>query len=198
MEDAEDKAPKAKKPRLLAALPTYSGCGRSTVYKWNKKMREAAVGCKTLDGFLTSQQSIPVNLRINDGLDQAQEPLAEAEDKDNSDICILPTYEEWWGWIRNSQTNHDDEPTNGSAVEVTGATGTPVASAEWITSEDLLDIRDEEPEESQRPAISVVVQKMIAAAKRHKSFPALFKLQAIQKYLELVLKYSCNPNVKNP
>ncbi|KAG6856794.1 hypothetical protein H0H87_000762 [Tephrocybe sp. NHM501043] len=174
-------------------------------------MHEAAVGCKSLDAFFTPRQLTPAKLSINDGLeslDQAQEALKAAdEDGPDPDVEILATYEEWWGWTPNGQTNN--EPTSRSAVDITGATGAaasagsdtiltdPTLPCPEIASEDWLDIRDEEAEECQGLAVSIVVQKLIAAAKRHKLFPALFKLQAIQKYLELTLRYSHNPNIKN-
>ncbi|KAG6846249.1 hypothetical protein H0H93_015059, partial [Arthromyces matolae] len=49
--------PKAKKPRLLTALPTYSGCSRSSRYKRDKDLREATVGYRKINEFFVIKDS---------------------------------------------------------------------------------------------------------------------------------------------
>ncbi|KAG6863728.1 hypothetical protein C0991_003653, partial [Blastosporella zonata] len=100
--------------------------------------------------------------------------------------------------VQNSvEDDNVSTPENG----VDSVTGIEVTDEE----RDLLNIRDEEfedddiqPEVEPQLAVGIIVKQLIVAAKRHKSFGALFKLQAVQKYLELVLKYLNNPKIKNP
>lgn len=68
----------------------------------------------------------------------------------------------------------------------------PVSPEEWLkmTSDDELD------DSSQ--SVGEIVNKLLKSARQHKSFIALYKLQAVKNYLELMLKYLQNPSVKNP
>lgn len=80
-----------------------------------------------------------------------------------------------------------DKPSN--EVEVSEE---PVSPEEWLemTSDDEL---DDSP-----PSVGEIVNKLLKSARRHKSFIALYKLQAVKNYLELTLKYLRTPRVKNP
>jgi hypothetical protein len=49
-----------------------------------------------------------------------------------------------------------------------------------------------------RPPVTAIVARLIKEAKQHKSFSALFKLEAVKKYIELYHKYAQNPRVNNP
>jgi len=42
------------------------------------------------------------------------------------------------------------------------------------------------------------MMKLIGEAKKHQSFLALFKLQAVKNYLKLLNRYHHIPNIKNP
>ena len=80
-----------------------------------------------------------------------------------------------------------DKPSN--EVEVLKE---PVSPEEWLemTSDDELD--------DSAPSVGEIVNKLLKSARRHKSFIALYKLQAVKNYLELTLKYLRTPHVKNP
>lgn len=68
----------------------------------------------------------------------------------------------------------------------------PVSPEEWLEM-----ISDDELDDSS-PSVGEIVNKLLKSARRHKSFIALYKLQAVKNYLELTLKYLRNPRVKNP
>ena len=49
-----------------------------------------------------------------------------------------------------------------------------------------------------RPLVGQVIVSLIAEAKKHHSLSALFKLQALKNYLELLVKCHINVKIKNP
>lgn len=63
---------------------------------------------------------------------------------------------------------------------------------------EFLDITADDEDELLQPPLWDVVMKLIGEAKKHQSFPALFKLQAVKNYLELLNRYRHIPNIKNP
>ena len=72
------------------------------------------------------------------------------------------------------------------------APGGEVLGNQW------LDATDDEYHGELPPTVGTIVMNLIKDAKCHKSFAALFKLQAVKYYLELLLKYSQNAKINNP
>jgi len=72
------------------------------------------------------------------------------------------------------------------------------APSEQLDLAEFLNITADDEDELPQPPLWDVVTKLIGEAKKHQSFPALFKLQAVKNYLELLNRYCCIPNIKNP
>lgn len=68
----------------------------------------------------------------------------------------------------------------------------PADAAIW------LDPTADDEYEPPRVAVGVTVAELIKGANKHKSFAALFKLNAVRNYLELLQHYNHVPNIKNP
>lgn len=87
--------------------------------------------------------------------------------------------------------NNEDQPAN-----VPNLSQEREAADIWLdmTSDNEMD----DDESDNGPQIGDILKKLIRSARRHKSFSALYKLEAVKNYLELKLKYSLNPKVKNP
>ena len=73
----------------------------------------------------------------------------------------------------------------------------PAVSPEPINPAEFLDITADE-NKLQPPPLGKVVKTLMLEAKKHKSFQALFKLQAIKNYLKLLEHYHHVPNIKDP
>jgi hypothetical protein len=71
-------------------------------------------------------------------------------------------------------------------------------SSEPLNPTDFLDPTADDEDEAQRPAVGDVVKSLINEAKKHQSFAALFKLNAVKTYLEVLERYRRVPNIKNP
>jgi hypothetical protein len=121
---------------------------------------------------------------------------------------IASTYDSWWDFVENAQGQHErGSPStvnnSGDAVDepntISDANEDAHDLPESETCHKLLDIAaDDDDDNGDKPAVGKIIKQLITAAKRHKSFTALFKLQAVNSYLELVAKYSRNPKIKNP
>ncbi|KAG6885412.1 hypothetical protein C0995_009294 [Termitomyces sp. Mi166 len=78
----------------------------------------------------------------------------------------------------------------------------PIEEVDEIPVEELLDITvdDEFDSETSRaqPRIEGLVEQLLKDAKQHKSYGAVFKLQAVKNYFGLCKKFSANPKIKNP
>ena len=73
----------------------------------------------------------------------------------------------------------------------------PAVSPEPINLAEFLNITADK-DKLQPPPLSEVVKTLMLEAKKHKSFQALFKLQAIKNYLELLKCYHHVPNIRDP
>jgi hypothetical protein len=94
-----------------------------------------------------------------------------------------------------------DNPGNEQSVQSQSRDGMPASQSEdpnKIPIRELLDVTADDEIETIQLSVGVMVDKLIKDAKRHNSFAALFKLQAVKRYLELRLKYRYIPTIKNP
>lgn len=69
---------------------------------------------------------------------------------------------------------------------------------EAINPIQFLDLTADDEDQPEHVPVAVTVKDLLAEAKKHKSFTATFKLQAVKTYLELLERYRRIPNVKNP
>jgi hypothetical protein len=69
--------------------------------------------------------------------------------------------------------------------------------SELIDPVEFLDPTADDEDEFARPPVGQVINSLIAEAKKHHSFSALFKLQALKNYLELHAQYHINPKITN-
>jgi hypothetical protein len=124
---------------------------------------------------------------------------------------IVSSYDLWWNFIEIAQGQCERGPpstvnNSGNAVDEPDTVSHDNANEDdqndLLENEichELLDIAaDDDDDDGDKPAVGEIIKQLITAAKRHKSFTALFKLQAVNSYLELVAKYSRNPKIKNP
>lgn len=74
----------------------------------------------------------------------------------------------------------------------------PTNVVEEISPSAWLDATIDDECEPEKQTTREIVVKLIKDAKDHKSFPALFKLEAVKNFLDLLEKYKLNPRIRNP
>jgi len=74
----------------------------------------------------------------------------------------------------------------------------PAVPPEHVDPVEFLDPTADDEDGFARPPVGQIINSLIAEAKKHHSFSALFKLQALKNYLELLAKYHINPKITNP
>ena len=124
---------------------------------------------------------------------------------------IASSYDLWWNFVEiaqgqcergplstvNNSSNAVDEPNTVSHDNANEDDQNDLLENEIC--HEFLDITaDDDDNNGNKPAVGEIIKQLITAAKQHKLFTALFKLQAVNSYLELVAKYSHNPKIKNP
>lgn len=127
------------------------------------------------------------------------------------DVQIISSYEAWWDWVEKRALINTHEMTSLNEIQESESAARVARTDEHaisldssddrdIPDEDFLETRGDEFEfeKDKTPDLSLVVEKLMVAAKRHKSFAALFKLQAVQQYMQLTERYSRIPAIKNP
>ncbi|KAJ2922656.1 hypothetical protein H1R20_g14444, partial [Candolleomyces eurysporus] len=221
----EEKPAPSKKPRQgpAVALPSYTGAGRSSIYANQKELRRAAAGCKKITSFFSHDTEMDEDLD-GDGSDSRAEsetmPDMQAESSGSPVVTVpIRNMDEFWSWIDRrttpsgvaaaDQVSHQDQAgtaSTGTAPDAIGAFSTieegvdadadvesMVDMEEWL----VMDFHEDDSGHPS-PQLIDIVEALIKAAKRHKSFSALFKLESVKAYLGLLGKYEANPRVKDP
>jgi hypothetical protein len=121
--------------------------------------------------------------------------------------------DEFWQWIEHRTateaaepsapaTLHQASPASGPSVSVADPTVDAKTSpaADTLPSAAWLEVDDEflDEDEGEHIDLMAIVNALIKATKKHKSFGSTFKLEAVKAYLELRGKYERNPKVLNP
>lgn len=91
----------------------------------------------------------------------------------------------------NSATDWDGLPSQMANLSPTN-TMEQVSPLEW------LDVTVDDECEPEKQTTREIIVKLIKEVKIHKSFPALFKLEAVKNFLDLLEKYKLNPHIQNP
>ncbi|KAJ3538746.1 hypothetical protein NMY22_g5037 [Coprinellus aureogranulatus] len=233
---AEEPAP--KKPRLLNAKPSYTGTGRTTKWKKEKQLVQAAAGCGKISSFFKPAARVqpplpkptveeacsrePVSQlatgrdSIRDSIDCAPSASLIGEPNDepvlSGSVTELPPAHDPVSLSVTSDPPMDSAPVLPIEPVITAATSdmelaaddigsaaaSPTESNEARAVRELLGMTVEYEINHTRPHISAVLFKLILAARRHKSYSALMKLEAVKHYLELKAKYRRMPAIRNP
>ncbi|KAG6846453.1 hypothetical protein H0H93_013882, partial [Arthromyces matolae] len=203
VEDQSDVQPPATKRSRLRALPTFSGAGRTSIYLKNKEMAKAANNCKKISAFF---QPCEKKMHTCDADRTISAPVALDGNSPGSSTAEAVSHLE-----EVVVTEPDSIPVEDSDTQITSSNvDSNVESepaAQTINSEDvieeipireLLDITVDDEIEDLRPKTEELVKRLLKEAKKHKSYSATFKLQAVNDYLALSAKFARTPAVKNP
>ncbi|KAG6870188.1 hypothetical protein C0995_014736 [Termitomyces sp. Mi166 len=201
LEPGDEAEPLAKRPRL-GALPTYSGTSQATFFKKKKALSKAAKGCKKINSFFVPQVSKERThtSEADKGAKKTTEimevhVIMGLEDEVQSETVPLVSSPELEEHVDRSFVEEVDE------IPVEEVDEIPIEEVDEIPVEELLDITVDDEFDSETshawPGIEGLVEQLLKDAKRHKSYGAVFKLQAVKDYLGLCKKFSANPKIKN-
>ena len=193
----------------LGAQASYMGTSKSNVNVKKAAWDKAAKGCAPISSFF---KPVPIN----------HEQIAVQESNEGKIKIIIDEFHSPSSLIHASLMTDNEgcsslhvysppDPTaadiliNDVAVHTQDVQQTehneniqqPAVSPEPINPAEFLNITADE-DKLQPPPLSEVVKTLMLEAKKHKSFQALFKLQAIKNYLKLLERYHCVPNIRDP
>ncbi|KAH6879968.1 hypothetical protein BKA70DRAFT_1127028 [Coprinopsis sp. MPI-PUGE-AT-0042] len=197
----------SKKSKTLRALPTFSGCGKTSIYNKQKELEEGSRGCSSITSFFQPKQARHTS---ESEAENEVEEISKAQFL--SPVVVTPkSMDEFWQWIDN-RTQTVTVPLPEALPSAPVPSGTSVSEAEAPISPPepslhvdtgysaWLDVDEEFLDEVEGECVDLmaVIKALIRGAKKHKSFASTFKLEAVKAYLDLLEKYKRNPKVKNP
>ncbi|EAU83213.1 hypothetical protein CC1G_11674 [Coprinopsis cinerea okayama7 len=213
MKGKEKKAP-------LGAMPSYSGTGKTTLWKNKKKYMQAAIGTSAISGFFSRAKQLASEFKaptpdLASGSGSALAPIDVDTDSDPEIISVdaapstssiePDTSHPGPETVVTAPMSVPDCQSQAVIEELPAPSAEPAplpveepSSAETIAVRELLDISMEWEPAPARPPLRVILMKLIAAAKKHGAYSSLIKLNSVKDYLSLVYTYEMNPRIKNP
>lgn len=185
-------------------MPTYTGAGRTSTYVKAAALRRASTGTARITAFFAAKPK-------RTHLPAPSTSVAAEQLHDSPDIVEIsgdefrePEHDEW--------EDIPDIPDPPASESRAGTATPPPADLISVSSSDeqtpnndtefaaasLLDPTADDEYEPLHVAVGVTIHELIKDATKHKSFGALFKLNAVRNYLELLQRYRRVPNIRNP
>ncbi|KIJ28803.1 hypothetical protein M422DRAFT_269852 [Sphaerobolus stellatus SS14] len=152
------------------AMPTYNGTGKTSMFNKQKALTKAAKGCSNIATFFSRRK------------DRASSPEIVPPPQELSPQPLIPFQ------------NNSNDMANGFG-------GLPASSSHGLRdlpSNIWLNPTADDKDEEEGVSVSVTVEKLIADAKKYKSFGALLHLHAIKSFIQLQDKFKNNPRIRDP
>jgi hypothetical protein len=170
----------------LGSRVAYTGAGRSSIFAKQANLRKAAKGSRDITSFFAKK----VHVKSSEPATVCQHDVSTVSE--SSDIEPMQT-EHTLDSSLASITHKQQQDVNPERIHSSAQTANlqdALSESKQLDLTEFLDITaDDEDELPSQPPLCDVVTKLIGEAKRHQSFPALFKLQAVKNYLELLNRY---------
>ncbi|KIO02003.1 hypothetical protein M404DRAFT_28230 [Pisolithus tinctorius Marx 270] len=168
------------------AMPTYTGTGRTRTYLQEQALRRAAQNNHKITSFFTlAPQPIMINEERSTGSTVRHESKALAN--------LPPKVPQLTSCNHNAQS----EPTTSELVHTTLATPEPQAGDTAVAAT-FLDVTEDDNDSAESISVMGCINKLMADAKKYKSFTSLFHLSSLKHFINLWDKYKQNPRIKAP
>lgn len=174
-------------------------------FRRKKVLKEAAIGSAKITNFFQPKETV-------------EELESEQEDEPAPlSSLALSSYANFWAqhqqqlelWAETPRGEEQLGLVSQSVVHSNSATQTDVPGVAEIenfqpetigasNTVEFLDVSMDDEQDEQRPAVGIIVGRLIKEAQKHHSFASLFKLQAVKNYLGLFEKYKNIPQIRNP
>ena len=180
-----------KAPPPLSSKGNYNGTSRANIYKKQATLRKAAAGSAKISGFFTSipkptRQPMEV-LEIESS--SSEDTSSDSGENDGIDIPSIPL---------ELHTPVPSIPVS-DVAELLSDNNLPNNNTDPVPpAVSFLNLTADDEFGPEHIPTDTVVAGLIKDATTHKAFGALFKLHAVQNYLELRERYRLIPNIKNP
>ncbi|KAG2093316.1 uncharacterized protein F5147DRAFT_657455 [Suillus discolor] len=172
----------------LKGKGSYTGTSRSSFYRNQSKLCQAAVGTAKLSNFFQCSISVPytaqpTTIEVDQSNSTSFEPDTPADADDHQSINPPEPPAQFQDMAPELLSDMTTSNNNTEAMPKAASFLDPTA--------------DDELDPPHIP-IGKVIKGLIKDTTKYKSFSAQFKLHAIRNYLELFERYRQIPNIKNP
>ncbi|KAI6138250.1 hypothetical protein BKA82DRAFT_4021275 [Pisolithus tinctorius] len=132
-----------------------------------------------------------VKFKAEDTLDYVEKCAHKAA------TCAQRFWDDVTSFLTSCDHNAQSEPTTSELVHTTLATPEPQAGDTAVAAT-FLDVTEDDNDSAESISVMGCINKLMADAKKYKSFTSLFHLSSLKHFINLWDKYKQNPRIKAP